>query len=420
MRGKCFRVLLLFFVLASLFSKKVFAEDSGVFFTEKNSTPDYPLQENNTLDYSLQKNSTLDYSLQENNTFDYPLQENSTLDYSLEENSAFDYSLEENPYISPEEMKGEKGIFFPEKLYAILTDAFTKGIRSVSKGLSLTLSLLVIASLFKTTKSISENSALNNTYDYFSVILVSLSSYSITAQVFETSKKALDGLTTYFAALMPIMTSLQLAGGNTAVASSSASTLIMFISAVEIISDKVLITLLGIAFALAIISALPSTVNLRSVSSLIKNTVSVILAFLFSMFGFVMIFQTAVAAAADNAAIRSLKFASGVFIPVIGNMLGENIKSVITAVGTVKATIGAIGAVAIFSIILPPIVYTVLYKLSILLCAIIARVLGLEKESDFLYEINSLFNILVAIMCGIGMLFIISVAVFAKTTVNAS
>jgi hypothetical protein len=41
--------------------------------------------------------------------------------------------------------------------------------------------------------------------------------------------------------------------------------------------------------------------------------------------------------------------------------------------------------------------------------------LGLEKEADFLYEINSLFNILVAIMCGTGMLFIISVAVFAKT-----
>jgi len=178
------------------------------------------------------------------------------------------------------------------------------------------------------------------------------------------------------------------------------------------------LTLLGIAFALAIISALPSSVNLRSVSSLIKNTVSVLLAFLFSMFGFIMVFQTAVAAAADNAAIRSLKFASGVFIPVIGNMLGENIKSVITAVGTVKATVGAIGAVTVFSIILPPIIYTVLYKLSILLCAILAKALGLDKESDFLYEINSLFNILVAIMCGIGMLFIISVAVFAKTGVN--
>jgi hypothetical protein len=96
-----------------------------------------------------------------------------------------------------------------------------------------------------------------------------------------------------------------------------------------------------------------------------------------------------------------------------------NIKSVITAVGTVKATVGAIGAVAVFSIILPPIVYTVLYKLAILLCAIFSKMLGLDKESDFLYEINSLFNVLVAIMCGTGMLFIISVAVFAKTGVNA-
>jgi stage III sporulation protein AE len=328
-------------------------------------------------------------------------------------------SIETVSYITEEEANGEKGIFFPEKLYHILSDATTKGIKSVLKGLSLLLALIVISSLFKTTKSLANNSALNNAYDYFTVLLISASAYSMTAEVFTTSKKALDGLTSYFAALMPIMTTLQLSGGNTAVASSSASTLLLFISSVEIISDKVLLSLLGIGFALAIISALPSSVNLKSVSSLIKNSVSVILAFLFSMFGFVMIFQTAVSAAADNAAIRSLKFASGVFIPVIGNMLGENIKSVITAVGTVKATVGAIGAVAVFSIILPPIVYTVLYKLSILLCAIFSKMLGLDKESDFLYEINSLFNVLVAIMCGTGMLFIISVAVFAKTGVNA-
>ncbi len=340
-------------------------------------------------------------------------------EFSFQENpldiSATAPSFEnDNSLLTEEELKGEKGIFFPEKLFSIFKNAFSSGIRSVAKSLSLTLSLIIIASLFKALKSTADNSALNNAYDYFTVILISLSAYSMTAQVFETSKKALDGLTSYFAALIPIMTSLHITGGKVAVASSSAETLLLFISAVEIISDKVLLTLLGISFALAIISALPSTVNLRSVSSLIKNTVSVILAFLFSMFGFVMIFQTAVASAADNAAIRSLKFASGVFIPVIGSMLGENIKSVITAVSTVKATTGAIGAVAIFSIILPPIVYTVLYKLSILLCAIVCKITGLNKESDFLYEINSLFNILVAIMCGIGMLFIISVAVFTK------
>ena len=46
-------------------------------------------------------------------------------------------------------------------------------------------------------------------------------------------------------------------------------------------------------------------------------------------------------------------------------LTGESVKTVITAVGTVKATVGAIGAVTVFSIILPPIIYTVLYKLSL-------------------------------------------------------
>ncbi len=328
-------------------------------------------------------------------------------------------TLEDNSYITEEELQGNKSIFFPEKLFAIFKDAFTKGIKSVIKWLSLTMSLLVIASLFKASKSLSQNSALNSVYDYFAVLLVSATAYSVTAQVFETSKKTLDALSLYFASLMPIMTALQISGGNNAVAASSGSTLVLFMSTVEIISDKILMSLLGIAFALAIISALPSSVNLKSVSSLIKNTSSVILAFLFSMFGFVMVFQTAVAAAADNAAIRSLKFASGVFIPVIGNMLGENIKSLITAVGTVKASVGAIGVVTVFSIVLPPIIFTVMYKLSILVCAILAKILGLDKESEFLYEINSLFNVLVAIMCGISMLFILSIAVFVKTGVSA-
>ena len=66
-------------------------------------------------------------------------------------------------------------------------------------------------------------------------------------------------------------------------------------------------------------------------------------------------FQTIIAAAADNYIYRTVKFASGVFIPVI-EILSRR-QSRVSGGGVVKSTTEAVGLVTVMSLVLPPVIY---------------------------------------------------------------
>ena len=88
------------------------------------------------------------------------------------------------------------------------------------------------------------------------------------------------------------------------------------------------------------------------------------------------------------------------------------------AIGTVKSSVGYTGVAVLFFLIIPPIVTVILYKLAVLFTAIIARMLGCERESRMLYDINSILSVLMSVMIGVSAVFLISVALFIKTGVS--
>jgi len=139
---------------------------------------------------------------------------------------------------------------------------------------------------------------------------------------------------------------------------------------------------------------------------------------MFSIFGFTMYLQTVIASSADNYAYRSVRFASGVFIPVIGNMLGDASRTVLGSIGVIKSVVGAIGVTAVLSVVIPPLVLVLLYKFALLGCAILSRVLGCERESRFLYELNGIMNVLMALVIGVAVVLITAIAVFIRTGVT--
>ncbi|HBL85185.1 MAG: hypothetical protein A2Y17_01445 [Clostridiales bacterium GWF2_38_85] len=316
-------------------------------------------------------------------------------------------------YVDKDEVAGDKDITIAAKLLQVLSDSISEAFKKVFGSFSILAGILIAASLLSGLKG--DNPALSNTYDYISVLVLSAAVFNIAQVAFTITATALKTITTFSLAYIPITTTLYTLGGNPVAAAANWSTMSLYLTLVETVESSVLMPLLLCCFALCLVSALPSCVQLGSLSSLIRNSVTTILAFLFSMLSFVLYFQTTIAAAADSQAMRTVKFASGVFVPVIGSIIGEAAKSVYTSVGMIKATAGAAGVVTMLSIVIPPFIFVVAAKLSILLAGMLGRILGLERESRFLYEVNSLFGVLLAILIGASVVFFLSVAVFINT-----
>ncbi|HAN21095.1 MAG: hypothetical protein A2Y15_04960 [Clostridiales bacterium GWF2_36_10] len=320
--------------------------------------------------------------------------------------------------VTSEEMNGENHINLFGKALSFISDALKAGSTSALRAFALIMTIVILSSVFASFKWTTTNSSLHAAYEYVSILALSGVTFTVFTGVFVFIQDALNSVNIFMTSLLPVTSSLYIFGGNAATATASNASLLLFFSFMNTISAKFLMPFLQIAFALCLASAIPGTVNLTSVSTLVRNTTTTVLAFIFSLFGFVLYLQTSIASSADNYTYRSVRFASGVFVPVIGSILGDASRTVMGSIGVIKSIVGAIGVTAVLSIVIPPIVLVVLYKFALLGCAILSRALGCERESKFLYDLNGIMNVLMALVIGVATVLVIALAIFIRVGVS--
>ena len=320
--------------------------------------------------------------------------------------------------VTEKELSGDSKINLFGKILTFFSDALKVGTASSLRAFALIMTVVILSSVMASFKWTTTNTSLHTAYEYISVLALSGVTFTVFTGVFIFIQQALNSLNIFMAALLPVTSSLYIFGGNAATAAASNGAMLLFFSLMNAVSAKFLMPFLQIAFALCLASAIPGTVNLTSISTLVRNTTTTVLAFIFTVFGFTMYLQTAIASSADNYAYRSVRFASGVFVPVIGSMIGDASRTVFGSIGVIKSVAGAVGITVILSIVIPPIVLVVMYKFALLGCAIISRALGCERESRFLYELNGIMNVLMALVIGAAAVLIIALAIFIKSGVS--
>ncbi len=327
-------------------------------------------------------------------------------------------NLPGNEYVNDNEKNGEVKIDVADKIFAVIRSSLTGFYKNGVKFFYSLLAVIVISAALASFRWTSDNSSLKTVFEFVSVLVLAGVLFSGLASVFTYAAESLNSLCVYMTALLPVTAALYTLGGNISSGVAGSTALLVFLAAAQRFAGMMLRPLLQTGFVISLMSALPGSSDMRSVSNFLKNALSTLLAFVFTIFGVVMYFQTIITAAADNYIFRTVKFASGVFIPVIGSIIGESAKTVSAAAGVVKASVGATGLVTVMALILPPIIYTIMYKVFILMAAMISRMLGLEREAGMLYDVNGFLSVMMSLLVGTGVIFIIALALFIRIGVG--
>ena len=340
--------------------------------------------------------------------------EDSYTESVAEEAGAMDISSD---CLEKEEISGDRTINIFEKAFMLLYEALNDNKSTVLKSFAGILAVIILSSVINALKNITKSQPLKTSCEYVSIISLSCACYSVFSKLFVFIQAGLEAMNAALASLLPVIASLYAFGGNPSAAAASNSGMLLFMTVITTVCTKFIFPFLKIAFSLCLVSAMPGSVNLAPVSSAVRNTCTVTLAFLFSVLSFTLFLQTSIAASADTYVTRSVRFASGVFVPVIGNMLGDAARTVVSSVSCIKSTVGAVGTVLLMSALIPPITITVLHKLLLLLCSVISRMLGCEREGRFLSELNGLTGVIMALLIGSCSVCVIALALFIKTGV---
>lgn len=340
---------------------------------------------------------------------------------SLEESIAEEAGevLVDSPYISAEERNGDKHINIFEKAYTVTLDALKSGGSELLKSGGQLLGLLLLCSLLGVSKTLTASPALAVAGETLSVLVLSASVYGVLYRCFVFVTCSMEALSLTVSSLLPVMSGLYAMGGNTAVAASSSSLLMVFLTVVSFLCSKAILPLLKLSFGFSLTGALPGNANLAPLGTALKSVCTVTLSFLFSVLSFALWYQTAVAAAGDTLVTRSVRFAAGAFVPVIGGILGEVSRTVLASVGVVRSAVGAVGTTLVLAAIIPPVLSVLLHRLLLTVLSSVSRILGCERESRFLCDASACMGVLLALVLGAGAVTLVALAVFVKTGTGA-
>lgn len=303
-------------------------------------------------------------------------------------------------WLTEAEARGEDGIALADKLSAILKDGGKKAIGEAGGKLAGLLGLLLLSAVLHAVGDLSEEAGSKAICDYVTLLAAAGVVYGILDGLFRAVGTALQALAAFMTGMLPVAGAVMTASGSPTAAAGSAAMFSLFLSVVGVLSSEVLFPFLKVSFALCFAGAMPGSVDLSPLFSLVKNTAGVLLAFLYTTLGFLIGVQNAVSSATDSYLFRTVKFASGVFIPVVGGILGEAARTVAGGFGVIRATVGTAGVVVTLGLLVPPLLSVAAHRFLLSLCGAVARMLGCAREGQLLADLGGVVGLLFGLLAG--------------------
>ncbi|KGX90903.1 stage III sporulation protein AE [Pontibacillus halophilus JSM 076056 = DSM 19796] len=186
---------------------------------------------------------------------------------------------------------------------------------------------------------------------YLVLIVLALNSFNLAVSY---AKDAVDAMSAFLIALLPLLLGLMASFGSLASVSFFHPVIIFLIHSSGMLVSNIVMPLLFLSALLSIVSTISSEYKVTQLASLLKNVALGIMGLFLTIFLGVISVQGASSAIQDGVAIKTAKFVTGNFIPVVGRMFTDATDTVLSASLLLKNTVGIIGVIVILSLALFP------------------------------------------------------------------
>ena len=175
---------------------------------------------------------------------------------------------------------------------------------------------------------------------YLVLVALALTSFSVAVA---TASAVVDSLVTFMVALLPLLIPLVAATGAVVTAGLFSPLMIFATQATGMVVKEFVLPLIFCGAILELVSRVWEGVSVSSLAALLRQAGLTLLGFFFSVFLGVMAVQGAAGAIADGVTVRTAKFLSGTFIPVVGGMFADAVEVVIGSALILKNAVGLLG-----------------------------------------------------------------------------
>ncbi|MCR4419666.1 MAG: stage III sporulation protein AE [Clostridia bacterium] len=242
------------------------------------------------------------------------------------------------------------------------------------------------------------------------LLVLALGSFSSAMQI---GREAVDRMTVFMQALLPGLLTILTAMGGMA-SSAIVHPLIMGCLALggTLVRDVVL-PLLFLAAALNIVGRVSERFQVTRLADTLKSLAVIALGLFITLAVGIITVQGAAAGAVDSLTLRTAKFASTAFVPVIGKTLTDAVEAVASASLLVQSAAGLLGVVGLLGLALFPALKIGVLALIFHLTAALVQPFGDNRISDALAAMGGTLGLAFAVVLAVALFFFLALSVLA-------
>ncbi|MEW6242731.1 MAG: stage III sporulation protein AE [Bacillota bacterium] len=225
------------------------------------------------------------------------------------------------------------------------------------------------------------------------------------------AREAVTSLVTFMLALLPALSTLLAAMGAPVSAALIHPAMVAVITIVSQVISDLVFPLLLFSATLDLVGHVSDDFDLSGLTSLLRQVAVFVLGASLSVFLGVVVVRKAAGEVTDGMALRTAKFVSGTFIPVVGKMFSDAAELVFSSSLLLKNAVGAVGMIGILVVCAFPLLKIIclvfVYRLG---QALIAPV-GAGRLANCLGSIANSLLVLWASLASVALMFFLSITI---------
>lgn len=284
-----------------------------------------------------------------------------------------------------------------------------------SKLLGMIIVLTVLSMLLQTLQSAFENKQVSRVAYaiVFMVILVlAVQSFSIAV---EAATTAIGRMIDFMLAMMPLLLTLLASMGSVTSVTLFHPLIVFMIHIVGLLIHLIVMPLLFFSTVLNIVSSISDKYKVNRLANLLRNVSIALLGGLLTIFLGVITVQGASASVTDGFAIRTAKYITGNFVPIVGRTISDAADTVLGASLLVKNTIGLAGVLMLLLICAFPALKILSLAFIYNFSAAILQPMGNSPIIESLHTIGNTLIYVFAALATVGLMFFLAITIIVTS-----
>ena len=314
----------------------------------------------------------------------------------------FDYKKEVQDGLSG---KGADGTGILKKIIIFFSDALKEGMGDAFK---IMLTVFIFGIILK---FIPPGSAADAAFfaTYTVIFTMALFIFNKTANIAIT---VINEMNFFVKAAVPVMCTLSVPGGKF-ISSVSTAAVIGGICAVTESAAKILMPLTCMMASLSAANNLSPEITLKGLETTIKKIISWSIGIIMTVFVSLIKIRGLTGAGLDNITGKTLKFAVGNMVPIVGGLISDSLENIISYSNAILGSCGAAGIIALIYMIIPPVVKIAGILVALRLTGIVTSPVSDGRITCTIDNFSDILGIVLVITVMVCILFIIAMGSLA-------